>query len=187
MNLTSQNAGSPDRCPSTPTHPLDPALTNRLLNDLVEAIPHTKDTDRRAQREDARAVLLAMHPRNALEAALAVHAIAAWHAAMDNFKRAAQPGTSNEAALRLRGNALSNGRCFETALRMLQKQHAPPRPAPAALTPPKGSVNRTRPLLAPTQPAPQIESLRKQLATAASPLALSAFDKKNGAIAGCLT
>ena len=64
----------------------------------------------------------AFQPRDAIEAMAAARAVAAHHAAMDSFTRAAQPGVSDEKVIRLRANALAAGRSVEAALRARDKR-----------------------------------------------------------------
>ncbi len=77
----------------------------------------------------ARMLLEAWEPSDAMEAALAVRAIAAHLAAMDGFARAAKPGVSDETAVRLRANAMAAGRQFDHLLQTVRRRR---QPAPVA-------------------------------------------------------
>jgi hypothetical protein len=87
----------------------------------------------------------AYQPHDAIEAMAAARAIAAHHAAMDNFNRAAQPGISDATVVRLRANALAASRSVEALLRARDKrreQQAAPRVEAPARQP---AVNRETP------------------------------------------
>lgn len=113
-----------------------------LLDKVASTIPATgQETDRQhaEQREFSRAIYAALNPRDAAEAQLAALAIAAGQAAMDNFARAARPNVSNDAAARLRSNAMAANRAYMQALLYFRPQQKAAvqskpasRPAPAA-------------------------------------------------------
>ena len=67
------------------------------------------DAHEGARRNVARLMFEAYQPRDAIAAMAAARAVAAHHAAMDNFTRTAQPGVSDEKVIRLRVNALAAG------------------------------------------------------------------------------
>jgi hypothetical protein len=114
-------------------------FTNRLLDELGNAMPHNDDPalttgeaqEAEADRSEAARVLFeALRPRNPVQAALAARAVAAHHASMDIYVRAARPGTSDEKAIRLRNSALAASRSFDTSLSTLEKRQSKPSPAP---------------------------------------------------------
>ena len=90
-----------------------------LLDTLAETIPAGQD--REAGLTIARALLEALHPADAKEAAQAARAIAAHFAAMDGFARAAKPGMSDETVIKLRGNALAASRLSDALVRPRQQ------------------------------------------------------------------
>ena len=169
--------------------PLDERLINRLLDDVVQAVPAAKERtpdERRALRETARAILTAMRPRNALEAMLAAQVIAAHHGLMDCFALAARPGTSDSQVIRLRSGAVALGRRFDAAMRALQKSHAPPKPPaheepmdtrppamPAASPPMNGTP--APPAVPIMQTADKPPSTREALAGSVSQLGINAL------------
>jgi hypothetical protein len=108
------------------TIPPDPAFLDNLIATLAAAWPDGSAEERHSA---ARSALEALQPRDIIEAMLGVRMIAAHHAAMDGYRRAMQPGIGDAEAVRLRNNAVSAGRSFDTALRTLEKRRAP---APAA-------------------------------------------------------
>jgi hypothetical protein len=102
-----------------------------LIDALARTVPADKDRSeaaRAASLAEARTLLEAWQPADALEAALAARAVAAHFAAMDSFARAAKPGMSDESVIRLRGNAIAAGRVFDNLRREFRRLR---RPAPA--------------------------------------------------------
>ncbi|HUD62250.1 MAG TPA: hypothetical protein VMQ99_22310 [Acetobacteraceae bacterium] len=77
------------------------------------------------QRYATRITIEALDPRDVVEAMLAARMIAAHHASMSGFQRAAQPGVSEADATRLLTGAIAAGRSFDAALRLLDKHRAP--------------------------------------------------------------
>lgn len=78
------------------------------------------------QSEATRATLEGLEPRDIAEAMLAARMVAAHHACMAAFQRAADPETSIADSIRLRNSAAASGRSFDTALRLLDKRKVPP-------------------------------------------------------------
>jgi hypothetical protein len=112
---------------------LDPVFADHVLNTLASTVPAGEGLEsspapardaEAGRREAARILFDAMRPQDAADAALAALAVAAFHAAMDNFARAALPGTPDEKAMRLRSNALAASRSYSAVLRTLRKQQS---------------------------------------------------------------
>ena len=104
-----------------------------LLDTLAETIPAGQD--REAGLAIARALLEALRPADAKEAAQAARAIAAHFAAMDGFARAAKPGMSDETVIKLRSNALAASRLSDALVRPRQQ----PQPTADTANQPLGS------------------------------------------------
>jgi hypothetical protein len=117
-----------------------------LLDTLAETIPAGQD--REAGRAIARALLEALRPTDAKEAAQAARAIAAHFAAMDCFARAAKPGMSDETVIKLRSNALAASRLSDALMRPPRHQ---PRPTASTENQPLGSGAAS-----PAMPASQV-------------------------------
>jgi hypothetical protein len=127
--------------------PLLAAFITMLIDTLAVMVPGGNDDadTKEARRNVARLLFEAFQPRDAIEAMAAARAVAAHHAAMDSFTRAAQPGVSDEKVIRLRANALAAGRTVEAALRARDKRRKEQTAAEAqaAVQPP--AVNREPP------------------------------------------
>lgn len=142
-----------------PTSPPDPAslalVTRHLLDRLNPALPGgAADPAQQVRRQVAEAMMAALNPRDAAEAMLAAIAIAAADAALDDFARATHPGTSSETAVRLRINAFSAGRIYQSAQRQLRpRQPAEARKPAARRAPaqPPGSLAVPEPHEGPTE------------------------------------
>jgi hypothetical protein len=156
---------------------LPPGFADTLIDALVRTVPAiAADAPNNPAecRETVRVMFTAMQPRNVTEAVLAAEAIAAFHAAMDMYARAAKPGTSDDKAIRLRNNALGGSRGFDTTLRLLRRQHVVPRQAASNATP-TGPGNPE-----PSQRPPG--GTRKQQ-SAAAPVPQTAFPETSRALA----
>ncbi len=136
---------------------LSRAFAARMLKELSAATSAgaaDSEADRDENRQTTRELFASLNPRDAAEAQLAAIAIAAAQSAMDNFARAAQPGVADDAAIRLRGSALTAGRTYAAALRTLRKRQSEPaatrRPAAA---PKPAAVPRPAPAADPPRPA----------------------------------
>jgi hypothetical protein len=153
------------------TEPLFASFVAMLIDTLTAMVPGaaTDALTSEKRREIARLLFDAFQPRNAIEAMLATRAIAAHHACMDNFIRAAKPGMSDTSVMRLRGNALAAGRSFDAVLRGLRKpraqevvERAKPavadRPRPAAQPAPRPTDPR---IAAPPQAYAPLPPLRR--------------------------
>jgi hypothetical protein len=144
--------------------------TRCMLRMLAATLPTKASDDQEIAAEKwetARELFFAMRPRNPVEAALAARAVAAHFAAMDLRARAAQPGTSDEKAMRLHGKANAESRSFDAALRELGKRHAEAaKAAAAAETPPPK----------PARPAPSLPSQAAHPTPAARP----GIDERSG-------
>jgi hypothetical protein len=121
--------------PATPPDHLFAGFVALLLDTLAQMVPGN-DNDpnaRTARRNIARILFDAFKPGDAIEAALAARAVAAHHATMDGYARAAQSGVSDERAIRLRGSAIAASRSFDVVLRTLEKLRKPsPQPLASA-------------------------------------------------------
>ena len=118
------------------------AFLTLLIDMLAKTVPADEGqagTAREAGLTIARTLLEAWQPADAMEAALAARAIAAYLAAMDSFARAAKPGLSDEKAIRLRGNAIAAGRVFDNLLRTFRRPAARSTPVRADTTGPPAS------------------------------------------------
>ena len=110
------------------------------------------------QRDATRATLEALEPRDPAEAMLAARMIAAHHASMDAFQRAAQPEVSVADSIRLRNSAVAAGRSFDAALRLLDKRKAPP-PEPRLNVPRQTAAEKRAAILTGTDLATAEEAL----------------------------
>jgi hypothetical protein len=131
------------------------AFLSLLADMLVKTIPtdaSESETARQTGLSITRKLLEAWQPADAMEAALAARAIAAWLAAMDSFARAAKPGLSDEKAIRLRGNAIAAGRVFDNLLRTFRRQRQPVRAKPQPRVP--DPAPRARKRIEPPLPIP---------------------------------
>ena len=102
---------------SMPTNPLFATFIAMLIDTLIAMVPGSDDDTKETRRGIARLMFEAYQPHDAIEAMAAARAVAAHHAAMDNFRRAAQPGVSDAVVVRLRSGALAAGRSVEAVLR----------------------------------------------------------------------
>ena len=102
---------------SAPSNPHFATFVTMLIDTLAAMMPGSDDDSKETRRDIARLMFEAFQPRDAIEAMAAARAVAAHHAAMDNFARAARLGVSDETAMRLRANALAAGRSVEAMLR----------------------------------------------------------------------
>jgi hypothetical protein len=112
---------------------IDPAFLASLIETLAGSWPTDSGEDTVMA---AHAAIVALAPRDLVEAMLAGRMIAAHHATLDSYRRAMLPDLGDADAVRLRNNAIALGRSFDAALRMLEKRRAladglaqPPRPA----------------------------------------------------------
>ena len=95
---------------STPSNPLFATFIAMLIDTLIAMVPGSDDDTKETRRGIARLMFEAYQPQDAIEAMAAARAVTAHHAAMDNFRRAAQPGVSDAVVVRLRSGALAAGR-----------------------------------------------------------------------------
>src|SRR4051812_4009379 len=98
---------------------LSPRLLDRLLRGLAAALPSAEDLDA------AEELFFAMQPRDAVEAAAAVRAVAAHFASMDMYARAARAGMSDDTVLKLRASANTCSRTVDAALRGRRRRTEP--------------------------------------------------------------
>ncbi len=98
------------------------------------------------QRDATRATLEGLEPRDIAEAMLAARMIAAHHASMAAFQRAALPDVSITDSIRLCNSAVAAGRSYDAALRLLDKRKAPP-PTPRVIAPRQTAAEKRAALL----------------------------------------
>jgi hypothetical protein len=140
--------------PVMSTSPAEPSLIDQMLAGLAGLVPA-------GQEGFVRAMLLALQPADAMQAALAIQIVATHYAMLDALRRAAAPGQSDSMAARQRGNAASAQRVQQAALRALAVRRGEGPPA-----------KRSRQAAEPTTPQrpkivlkplpPDIEALRKR-------------------------
>lgn len=123
---------------STSTQPdqLDADTIGAMVRSTLASLPLDPDApeeDTAADLNAAVCALRSLRPRDPAEAMLAARIVSAHHAAMECFRRAAQPGISDITALRLHNKAISLANLAMRTQRELQKcQAAPPAyPVPA--------------------------------------------------------
>src|ERR1700733_13083545 len=75
---------------SAPSNPHFATFVTMLIDTLAAMMPGSGDDSKETRRDIARLMFEAFQPRDAIEAMAAARAVAAHHAAMDNFERAAQ-------------------------------------------------------------------------------------------------
>jgi hypothetical protein len=138
-----------------------------LIETVLATMSGGSADDRRAM---ARGVIEALQPRDIVEAMFVARIIAAHHAAMDSYRRAAQPGVADDLAIRLRANAIATGRAFDAARQALEQRRAaaenasrPPTQAaranPVQPTPPtQPRAVASQPLTSAPQPVPRDKS-----------------------------
>ncbi len=117
---------------------LDPATIADMLRATVAALPLDPDASPEeldTQRQAALLAVMALSPRDPMEAMLAVRIVSAHHAAMECFRRAARHDIDDNAALRLHGKAISLANLAMRTLRELRKCQAAPAAWPAAELP----------------------------------------------------
>lgn len=140
---------------TTQSNPLFAGFVALLIDTLAGMLPGPDDdTNTLATRRDlARILFEAFKPRDAVQAMLAARAVAAHHATMNGFARAAAPGMSDETVIRLRANAIAASRSFDAVLRTLDKRR---KEAAEPASPPVTGVERRQTAAQPApQPAPQ--------------------------------
>ncbi len=124
---------------STPSDRLFTMFLKLLVDTLAAMVPGSGDDTNETRREIAHLFFEAFQPKDAVEVMIAARAVAANHASMDAFARAARPGLSDDTAMRLRANAVAAARVCDAAVRVLNKRPKPqPQPtgkpvAPSAL------------------------------------------------------
>ncbi len=117
---------------------LDPATLADMLRATVAALPIDPDAsadDLDAQRQAAQLAVMALCPRDPMEAMLAARIVSAHHAAMECFRRAARHDIDDNAALRLQGKAISLANLAMRTLRELRKCQAEPAAYPVVELP----------------------------------------------------
>jgi hypothetical protein len=159
MDMQTPDFETADPTAAQPGRSLSRVSMRCLLRILSTTLPANAGDNAEIAAEKwelARELFFAMEPTNAIEAVLAARAVAAQFATMDLYARAAQPGTTDEKMLRLRGKAIAESRSFDVALRELDKRHAQAakaakaaadalRPGPAPAERPSGDKPSGRP------------------------------------------
>jgi hypothetical protein len=130
---------------SMPSNPLFATFIAMLIDTLIAMVPGSDDDTKETRRGIARLMFEAYQPQDAIEAMAAARAVAAHHAAMDNFRRAAQPGVSDAVVVRLRSGALAAGRSVEAVLRARDRRRQQQALAGAKAPAPQPAVNREMP------------------------------------------
>jgi hypothetical protein len=157
--------------PSSQSEQIFAGFLALLLDPLAKMVPGKGDdaATHSTRRDLARVLFDAFEPRNAIEAVLAARAVAAHHASMDAYTRAAEPDISDEKCIRLRNSAIAVSRSFDAALRTLEKLRKEPSQPRVEAARVEGRVtNGAAPLARPQQTAlptpldlpPQIPALR---------------------------
>jgi hypothetical protein len=100
---------------------------NSVLASLT--LDPARDIDElKAEREAAAAMLAALNPRDAIQAAFAARAVAAHHAAMECFRRAALEGVPDALMTRLFASGMSLSRLSMQLIKALEQRKAMARP-----------------------------------------------------------
>ena len=135
--------------PASPDN-FSPVFIKRLLNKLSGVISVDAEQDPVTWAEEwqaAQELFWSLQPANAIEAVLAARAVDAHYRGLALSARAAQPGLSDDKALRLNTGINAAARTFDSALNRLEKWRrrepaAEPAPLPLPLftAPPAASV-----------------------------------------------
>ena len=143
--------------PSPAAIPLDAATLSTMLRGTFEALPTSPDAspeDIAAQRQAALIAIIALRPRDPIEAMLAARIVCAHSASMECFRRAGQPDIDDNAILRLTARAIALGNFASRAQRELrQLQAAPPADVLAEQDQPTTAPQQAEPAAA-AQPSP---------------------------------
>jgi hypothetical protein len=159
--LATETASGSQSPMSAPSDPLFTTFIAMLIGTLTAMVPGSDDDTVETRRGIAQLMFDTYQPRDAIEAMAAARAVAAHHAAMDNYTRAARPGVSDATADRLRATALAAGRSVEAMLRARDKRREQqaaagakaPAPQPAANSePPRQPIVRHEPVLPASRP-----------------------------------
>jgi hypothetical protein len=128
----------------------DAALRHTLSStlDTLPVDPRLSLDDLRTAREAAAAQLATLAPRNATEAMFASQAVAAHHAAMECFRRAAAPDVSDETGMRLLSRAAALSRLAAAMIQALEQRQAKTTAAgaPASQATPAAEMWRQQPM-----------------------------------------
>ncbi len=123
-----------------PTLALDPATRSTLLQTIVDTLPYIPNSsamERAALRDTAFALVAQLDPRDSVQAMLAIHVVAAHHAAMNAYRCAARPDLTYAVHLRYQAKAGASSRLVTAKLRELRRlQAATTLPASAAASVP---------------------------------------------------
>ena len=153
---------------------LDPATIADMLRATVAALPLDPDASPEeldTQRQAALLAVMALCPRDPMEAMLTVRIVSAHHAAMECFRRAARHDIDDNAALRLHGKAISLANLALRTLRELRKCQAAPVAWPAAESPQAAAESPRPPQSRPGRRTARRErAFRREAATAPSRL-----------------
>ncbi len=158
--------------PSPQAVALDPATLDAMLATTFAVLPHrpdASDTDIAMQREAARVAVLSLHPRDPMEAELAIQAMAAHYGAMECFRRAALANLPDAVMLRCHGRAVALCRLFADTAQRLRGLQARPS-AFAVPAQPQPVVAEAAPaVVAPRPEQPRAASLPAQPAARPAP------------------
>ena len=103
---------------------LDPATRSDLLQTIVDTtpyIPNASEAERAARRDAAFALVVALDPRDPVQAMLVAQLVAAHHASIHAYCCAALPGVPPALHLRYQGRATVFSRLAGTRLRELRR------------------------------------------------------------------
>ena len=124
----------------TPTCLLDDATRATLLRSVFRALPHllnATEAEKTGEREAAFALIIALNPRDPVEAMLVARLVVAHYALMDAYRSAARSDITANLHLRYQGKAILLSRLTNALMRELKKSQAGPAlpasvPAPRA-------------------------------------------------------
>jgi hypothetical protein len=150
-----------------------------MLNAVLAALtmdPNRDVEDLKCEREAAAAMLTALQPRDAIEAALAARAVVAHHAAMECFRRAALAEASELSVGRLFAKAMA---LSQMSMQMMRMIDARKRAAPGAW--PSASANPLEAGLAGAPPRPRAPSPKDPMSSEPRPATQAAATPGNPA------
>jgi hypothetical protein len=126
-----------------------------MLEQLADALPplETETPASAARRQEiARAIVIATHPADPIEAALAISAAVAYQTSLASNALAASPGLTSVQSNRYASAAIAEDRAFRAGVRHWPDTEAPPlsQPRRNAPAPPRASSPRPNPSSNPT-------------------------------------
>jgi hypothetical protein len=164
----------------TPTCQLDDATRATLLRSVFRALPHllnATEAEKTGEREAAFALIIALNPRDPVEAMLVARLVVAHYALMDAYRSAARSDITAILHLRYQGKAIALSRLTNALMRELKKSQAGPAlpatlpasvPAPRAQQAPVATPDAPVSQAAPAS-QPATASAGHQQASAAAP------------------